>query len=60
VAAALRREARGSELLLIALTGWGQTEDKERALQAGFDYHFTKPVELDAIQTTIAAHERRE
>jgi len=58
VAATLRREARGSELLLIALTGWGQTEDKERALQAGFDYHFTKPVELDAIQTTIAAHER--
>jgi CheY-like chemotaxis protein len=59
VAAALRREARGSELLLIALTGWGQTEDKQRALQAGFDYHFTKPVELDAIQNTIAAHERR-
>ncbi len=49
VAAALRREARGSELLLIALTGWGQTEDKQRALQAGFDYHFTKPVDLDAI-----------
>ena len=58
--AALRREARGSELLLIALTGWGQTEDKQRALQAGFDYHFTKPVEMQVIQKTIAAHERRE
>jgi signal transduction histidine kinase/ActR/RegA family two-component response regulator len=60
VAAALRREAGGSELLLIALTGWGQTEDKQRALQAGFDYHFTKPVELDAIQNAMAAHERRD
>jgi CheY-like chemotaxis protein/two-component sensor histidine kinase len=59
VAAALRREAGGSELLLIALTGWGQTEDKQRALQAGFDFHFTKPVDLDAIRNTIAAHPRR-
>jgi CheY-like chemotaxis protein len=59
VAAALRREPRGSELLLIALTGWGQTEDKQRALQAGFDHHFTKPVELEAIQSTIAAHTGR-
>jgi CheY-like chemotaxis protein len=31
--------------LLIAVTGWGQASDKARALAAGFDLHFTKPVE---------------
>jgi two-component system CheB/CheR fusion protein len=56
VAETLRRETRGPDILLIALTGWGQSEDKQRALQAGFDHHFTKPVDLDAIQNAIAAH----
>ena len=35
---------------LIALTGYGQDEDKTRALQAGFDAHLTKPVNLDQLQ----------
>jgi CheY-like chemotaxis protein len=47
-------------LLLIALTGWGQAEDRQRALQAGFDFHFTKPVDLQAIETAIAEHARRQ
>jgi signal transduction histidine kinase/ActR/RegA family two-component response regulator len=60
VAETLRREARGGEYLLIALTGWGQAEDRQRALQAGFDFHFTKPVDLQAIETAIAKHARRQ
>jgi PAS domain S-box-containing protein len=60
VAESLRKEARGREYLLIALTGWGQAEDRQRALQAGFDFHFTKPVDLQAIETAIAKHAQRQ
>ena len=51
VARTLRKEEDLSHIL-IAVTGYGQGEDKERALQAGFDHHLTKPVglrELEAI-----------
>lgn len=34
---------------LVAVTGWGQAEDKRRAREAGFDRHFTKPLVLDAL-----------
>jgi CheY-like chemotaxis protein len=34
---------------LVALTGWGQASDKERASAAGFDQHFTKPVNPDEL-----------
>jgi CheY-like chemotaxis protein/two-component sensor histidine kinase len=56
------RAARGSQLLLIALTGYGSTLDLERAKQAGFDFHLTKPVDvrelLQAIANQIAPHVR--
>jgi CheY-like chemotaxis protein len=39
---------------LIALTGWGQDEDKRRALEAGFDHHLTKPVEVIALEQILA------
>jgi CheY-like chemotaxis protein len=35
---------------LIALTGWGQEQDKHLAAQAGFDEHWTKPVDLARLQ----------
>jgi DNA-binding response OmpR family regulator len=34
---------------LIALTGWGQYADKARALEAGFDFHFVKPLDIDDL-----------
>ncbi len=46
----IRREAWGSRLTLIAVTGWGQDEDRRRALAAGFDHHLTKPIELDELE----------
>jgi len=52
------RGARGSELLLIAITGWGQEEDRRRALDAGFDHHLTKPVDPSSIARLID-HARR-
>jgi PAS domain S-box-containing protein len=39
------RERGGAHTRLVALTGWGQAEDKRRATQAGFDMHWTKPVD---------------
>jgi CheY-like chemotaxis protein len=35
----------GSAVTLIAVTGWGQDRDKAQAREAGFDHHFTKPVD---------------
>jgi signal transduction histidine kinase len=54
VAAAIRRESWGKNILLLALTGWGQNDDKRRALEAGFDFHLTKPVDLDQVNNLIA------
>jgi len=47
------RAARGSIPLIVAITGWGQQEDRERARQAGFDHHFTKPVDLDRLMDVV-------
>ncbi len=54
LAQALRQEVWAASIQLIALTGWGQEEDRRRALEAGFDYHLTKPVDPDQLETLIA------
>ncbi|MDP3646230.1 MAG: response regulator, partial [bacterium] len=40
--------------ILVALTGYGQEEDKERALDAGFDHHLTKPVSITELEKVLA------
>ncbi len=50
VAHDLRRMPGGAEVLLVAVTGWGQPEDRKRSREAGFDRHLVKPPELPAIQ----------
>jgi CheY-like chemotaxis protein len=40
-------------MVLVALTGWGQEDDKRKALQAGFDHHFTKPVDPREIERLL-------
>ena len=47
------RQARQEGVILIALTGWGQDEDRRRSMEAGFDHHLTKPVELEALQKVL-------
>ena len=53
LAAALRGDPRTRSIALIALTGYGRGPDRQRALDAGFDEHLVKPVELDALLTTL-------
>jgi CheY-like chemotaxis protein len=48
------RESRGDEVLIIAVTGWGQDEDRRRSREAGFDHHLTKPVAFDALQALLS------
>ena len=50
----IRRERWGKNMLLVALTGWGQDEDKRRASEAGFDRHFTKPVDPSLLDQLVA------
>ena len=53
VARAIRREAWGRSMRLIALTGWGQAEHRRRSLEVGFDDHLVKPVELDVLENVL-------
>jgi CheY-like chemotaxis protein len=58
VARRLRQDAT-MHPMLVALTGYGRREDKERALEAGFDHHLTKPVEFDALSSLVETLPRR-
>lgn len=51
----LRQQPGGEELHVIALTGWGQEEDKRRSREAGFDYHLVKPVEPAVLEQLLAS-----
>jgi PAS domain S-box-containing protein len=55
VARALRASPWGAAMKLIALTGWGQDDDKRQAREAGFDYHLTKPVGYERLEALLAS-----
>ncbi|HKH44273.1 MAG TPA: ATP-binding protein [Thermoanaerobaculia bacterium] len=59
VARALRESRELDATFLIALTGYGQEEDRRRALEAGFDRHMTKPVDPAALDELLRAPLRR-
>jgi PAS domain S-box-containing protein len=50
----IRQEPWGARTVLVALTGWGQEEDRRRSRDAGFDEHLVKPVELAALEKLLA------
>jgi signal transduction histidine kinase/DNA-binding response OmpR family regulator len=54
VARRLRQRNDMPHLRLVALTGYGQSEDRQRALAAGFDHHLAKPVDLSALERVLA------
>lgn len=51
----IREQPWGKHMVLIALTGWGQQEDRRRTQEAGFDAHLTKPVNCEAIMDLLAS-----
>ncbi len=55
VARQVRQGPLGTIITLIAVTGWGQASDKARATAAGFNHHFTKPVEPEALIRMLRA-----
>jgi len=62
VARRLRARPETSEALIVAVTGYGQNEDRERSRAAGFDHHLVKPIESEVLLKLLAGHgeERRD
>jgi CheY-like chemotaxis protein len=60
LAAAVRKTEGGSRVRLVALTGYGQKGDIERATRAGFDLHLTKPATVDDLRRAMAPAELAE
>jgi signal transduction histidine kinase len=53
VARRLRENPELKPAVLVAMTGWGQEEDRRRSLQSGFDYHLVKPAELKELEQVL-------
>jgi CheY-like chemotaxis protein len=49
----IRAQRVDGRLLLVALTGWSQEEDRRRSREAGFDAHLVKPVAVDVIEALL-------
>jgi PAS domain S-box-containing protein len=54
VARRIRQQPWGRNLILVALTGWGQDDDRRRSHEAGFNIHIVKPVEFTALELALA------
>jgi PAS domain S-box-containing protein len=59
VAAVIRADPELSSAFLVALTGFGQEDDRRRAADAGFDRHLTKPARLEVVEQLVARQARR-
>jgi PAS domain S-box-containing protein len=53
----LRAQPDGGKMLIVAMTGYGQEEDKRRSREAGFNAHLVKPVDFDALKDLLASPE---
>jgi CheY-like chemotaxis protein len=50
----IRAQSDGKKLTIIAQTGWGQIEDRQRTRDAGFDHHMVKPLDPEALEKLLA------
>jgi CheY-like chemotaxis protein len=57
VARRVRALPQGKDMILVALTGWGQDEDRQRSQDAGFDHHLVKPIDIRALQAVLVSLE---
>jgi DNA-binding response OmpR family regulator len=53
------RERHGNEVTLVALTGWTGKEVRNKAAEAGFDYHLVKPVNWEELERIVTAESAR-
>jgi PAS domain S-box-containing protein len=60
VARRMREDPQASTTTLVALTGWGQREDRRRTEEAGFDYHLVKPADIGTLQSILSMRESHE
>ncbi|MDP2390799.1 MAG: response regulator, partial [Acidobacteriota bacterium] len=51
----IRAQPWGREVVLVALTGWGQAEDRRRSKDAGFNHHLVKPADPAQVSMLLAA-----
>jgi CheY-like chemotaxis protein len=51
----IREQPWGKRMVLVAVTGWGQEEDRRRSQEAGFNAHMVKPVDPVALERLLAA-----
>jgi CheY-like chemotaxis protein len=51
----IREEEWGKDTVVVAVTGWGTQADQQNSLDAGFDYHLTKPVDPEVLRRLVAA-----
>ncbi|HEX6277476.1 MAG TPA: ATP-binding protein [Polyangiaceae bacterium] len=56
VARRIRANFAERKVILVALTGWGQSEDRKRAKEAGFDHHLVKPADFAALKALLSLH----
>jgi CheY-like chemotaxis protein len=58
VARHMREQPWGKDILLVAVTGWGQDEDRRRSDEAGFDAHLVKPIDPAEIERLLAQRQK--
>ena len=58
VARRLRQQTTLAGVVLVAVTGWGQQEDRRRSAESGFDHHLVKPLEPQAAEALIESVRR--
>jgi PAS domain S-box-containing protein len=51
----IREQPWGHDVLMVATTGWGKEEDRQRSKEAGFDFHFVKPIDVTAVQELLSS-----
>jgi CheY-like chemotaxis protein len=58
VARRIRKQPKFANVVIVALTGWGQEHDRRRTRDAGFDHHLIKPADLNALRALLASPEK--
>jgi len=54
----IREQPWGHDVLLVATTGWGKEEDRQRSKEAGFDFHLVKPIDVTTVQELLSSSGR--